>query len=156
MAQVRVWTFAILLAVCMAGCGGSEYRFGNTRTLPNLSGQWNFSATSQTMSQQYQGTGNFAQTNLGLQGSVNLLNNVCEPTANLSGSLVATPAFNATSLTSYSVSITLQGNVSGGGTQEIILSGSASADGTKMSGTYTVPEGVCSSADAGAWTASKN
>jgi hypothetical protein len=32
MAQTRVWILALLLAVCMVGCSGSEYRFGNTQT----------------------------------------------------------------------------------------------------------------------------
>ena len=70
MAQTRTWVFAVLLAVFMVACGGSEYRFGNSRTLPNLSGQWNVIATSQTISQQFVGGANLAQTNLGLQGNV--------------------------------------------------------------------------------------
>ncbi len=38
MAQKRVWFFALLLAVLMVGCGGSEYRFGNTqRVLSSIS-----------------------------------------------------------------------------------------------------------------------
>jgi len=32
MAQTRVWSFAVLLAVCMVGCSGSEYRFGNSKS----------------------------------------------------------------------------------------------------------------------------
>jgi hypothetical protein len=157
MAQVRICFFALLLAICMVGCGGSEYRFGNSRTLPNLSGQWAFTATSQTMSQQYQGTANVAQSDLGLQGIVKLLFNYCAPSATVSGLLEANPSFSSTSVTSYGIAITLQENVAqNSGPQEIDLTGTVSADGTKMSGTYTAPVGSCTSGDTGVWTANKN
>lgn len=31
MARIGTWGFAILLAFCLVGCGGSEYRFGNSQ-----------------------------------------------------------------------------------------------------------------------------
>ena len=155
MVQKLVRGVALLLTVCMVGCGGSEYRFGNDRRLPNLSGMWNFTATSQTMSQQYQGAANLAQTNLGLQGIVNLLFDYCAPSATAGGSLTPNPSFDSSSVTSYDVQITLQENVAGGGTQQVNLTGSASADGTRMSGTYTVPAGSCTTGDTGTWTAEK-
>jgi|SRR6516162_2640352 len=68
MIQKHGWYIALILTVCMVGCGGSEYRFGNNRTLPNLSGQWSLTATSQATSQQFQGTANVAQTNLDCRG----------------------------------------------------------------------------------------
>jgi len=156
MAQKLVWCVALLLAVCMLGCGGSEYRFGNARRLPNLSGQWTFTATSQTMSQQFQGNASLAQTNLGLQGNLNLLFDYCAPTATVGGVLVAVQPFDDSSVNSYTLSLKLQENVAGGGLQEVDLTGSASADGTKMSGTYTAPAGNCTIGDSGVWTAAKN
>jgi hypothetical protein len=156
MVNKSVWFVALLLAVSMLGCGGSEYRFGNSRRLPNLSGNWNFTATSQTMSQQFHGTASFAQANLGLQGTVNLLFDYCAPKATLSGVLTPTDPFDSFSVTSYSLSLVLQENVTEGGSQEVDLDGSASADGTKMSGTYTAPAGSCTAGDTGVWTATKN
>ena len=156
MAQTRVWFVAMILAVCMLGCGGSEYRFGNTRTLPNLSGQWAVTATSQTMSQQFQGTANVAQTNLALQGSVSNLFDYCAPTATISGTLDGTQPLDPNAVTSYALTLTMQENLTGGGTQMITLTGSASADGTHMSGTYTALAGLCTTGDTGVWTANKN
>lgn len=145
----------LLLLLAPVGCGGSEYRFGNQKNLPNLSGQWNFSATSQTMSQQFQGGGNIAQSNLGIQGSVSTLFNYCAPSATISGTLTPTQPFDTTSVTSYTLTMVMQEQVSNGGTQEVDLTGSASADGTRMSGTYTAPAGSCTAGDSGVWTASK-
>ena len=146
----------VTIVMILIGCGGSEYRFGNQKNLPNLSGQWNYSATSQVMSQQYHGSGNLAQANLGVQGNIDLLFSFCAPSATVSGVLTATQPFDTSSMTSYSLTIVLQENVSGGGTQEVDLTGSASADGTKMSGTYSAPAGACTTGDSGVWSASKN
>ena len=145
-----------VLAMLLAGCGGSEYRFGNNRTLPNLSGKWNVSATSNATSQQYAGTANLAQTNMALQGSFALLFTYCADSATATGLLDPNTTFTPTSLTSYGVTITLQESVgSNSGPQSAILKGSASADGTHMSGTYTVPAGSCTTGDNGVWTANK-
>lgn len=159
MAQKSVWFFALLLAMGMIGCGGNhtEGRFGNPRKLPGLSGTWNFTATSQTMSQKFQGTASIAQTNYAVQGTVNLLFDYCAPTATISGVLTPTDPFDSSSLTSYSpVNLTLQENVTGGDApQQVNLTGSASADGSQMSGTYTAPAGGCTAGDTGVWTAAK-
>jgi|SRR6516162_5404983 hypothetical protein len=112
MIQKHGWYIALILTVCMVGCGGSEYRFGNNRTLPNLSGQWSLTATSQATSQQFQGTANVAQTNLGLQGTVNNLFDYCAPAATLGGSLQPTQPFIPASVTSYQLTLTLQESVS--------------------------------------------
>lgn len=144
-----------LLLLALMGCGGSEYRFGNQKPLPNLSGQWTFSATSQTMSQQFHGTGSIAQSNLALQGSVSTLFNYCAPSANISGTLTATQPFDTTSTTSYTLTMVMQEQVADGGVQEVDLEGSASADGTRMSGTYTASGGSCTTGDSGVWSASK-
>jgi len=142
MAHVRGWFVAMILAIFMVGCGGSEYRFGNNRTLPNLSGQWHISATSIDKSQQYQGTANFAQTNTGVQGTVNDLFTYCAPSATLGGALDPVSPFDSTSLNSYAVDVVLQEDVpTGANPQSIELSGSASADGTHMSGVYTAHSG---------------
>lgn len=153
---MRKWALGIALffVVGMIGCGGSEYRFGNARTLPNLSGSWTFTAQSQTMPQQFQGTAEVAQSNLGLQGSVNNLFVYCAPNANLSAVMTPTQPFVSTSVTSYSLVVTLQENVTGR-PQTIVLQGSSSADGTHMSGTYTAYAGGCTNGDSGAWTANK-
>lgn len=148
------WSLALISILTMAGCGGSEYRFGNQRRLPSLTGDWIITASSQTMSQQFQGTGNFSQANLGLQGTVNLLFDYCAPTSTLGGSLTPTDPFDSNSVTAYSVSATVQENVVGG-QQAINLLGSASADGNSMSGTYTASAGTCTTGDSGVWSASK-
>jgi len=148
---------AILLTMALVGCGGSEYRFGNGRTLPNLSGQWNFSATSIDKSQQYQGTANFAQSNGGVQGTVSNLFTYCAASATLGGALTPyNTTFDATSVYSYSVDIVLQENVpTGSSAQAIELLGTASADGTHMSGTYKAYPGSCTTGEDGTWQANK-
>jgi hypothetical protein len=64
MAQTRAWFLALLLAVCMVGCSGSEYRFGNTKSPSNAlaaitvtPGAQLLTATGQ--SAQFVATGNF-------------------------------------------------------------------------------------------------
>ena len=146
---------ALLVLVSIAGCGGSEYRFNNQRSLPNLTGHYNFSATSQTMSQQYQGTAEVSQSNLAVQGSVTELFNYCAPSATVSGSLTPVDDFNPTSVVSYTVNLVLQENVVGGGTQEVDLTGTASANGDHWSGTYTAPPGSCTTGDSGVWSADR-
>ena len=157
MAQIRVWLFAILLAIFMLGCGGSEYRFGNSRTLPNLSGTWSISANSTQTSQQFQGTANVAQTNNGVQGTLQGLFSYCAPSATLGGTLDPIQPFDSTSVNSYNVNVVLQEAVGeNSAPQAIQLVGSASADGTHMSGTYTATAGSCTTGDTGTWTANKN
>lgn len=158
MAQKSVWFVALLLAMGMIGCGNhTEGRFGNPRELPGLSGTWNFTATSQTMSQQFQGTASIYQANYAVQGTVNLLFDYCAPSATVSGTLVPTQPFDSASLTSYAVDLVLQENVTGDAApQEVDLTGSASADGSQMSGTYTAPAGGCTDGDIGVWSAHKN
>ena len=156
MGQIRVWCFAILVAVFMLGCGGSEYRFGNSRRLPNLSGKWNVTATSIQMSQQFQGVANLAQGNNGLQGTMTNLFTYCAASATVGGVLTPVSGFNAASVNSYSVDAMLQEDVSSGSApQAIELIGSASADGTHMSGVYQASAGSCTTGDSGTWVANK-
>jgi len=156
MSQKVIGLIGLFLAMCMIGCGGSEYRFGNARTLPNLSGQWKIIATSQTMAQQFLGTANLAQTNLGMQGTVSQLFVYCAGSATASAELVPNSAINPSSVVSYGVTMTLQEGVSSAsGPQQINLVGTASADGQKMSGTYSAPAGSCTAGDMGVWTANK-
>ncbi len=152
----------LLLAIVLCGtivlgsCGGSEYKFGNQRRLPSLTGNWSINAISGTTSAQYQGTANLGQTNLDLSGTVTGLFTYCGATGLLDAPLSAAAGFNSESVTSYTISgATLQENVTVGGTQLVTLTGSASADGGSMSGSYIVPPGSCSSGDTGTWSASK-
>lgn len=155
MAQMRAWSFAILLAFCMVGCGGSEYRFGNSRRLPSLTGNWRFTAVSGITYTQYQGTASLGQTNLDLQGTVNSLFPACAPTALTDVPLEPTSPFDSNSVTSYTfTSGTMQENVSDG-QQLVTLTGSAAADGNSMSGTYALQSGTCSDGETGTWSASK-
>ena len=155
MARIGTWGFAILIAFCLAGCGGSEYRFGNSRRLPSLTGNWRFTAVSGTTYTQYQGTSSLNQTNLDLQGTVNSLFPACAPTALTDIPLSPASPFDSSSVISYTfASGTMQENVSDG-QQLVTLTGSASADGNAMSGTYFVQSGTCSDGETGTWSASK-
>jgi hypothetical protein len=157
MGQARGGFVAIIMALFMLGCGGSEYRFGNSRTLPNLSGDWTFDATSTTTSQQFHGTASFAQTNNGVQGTVTNLFTFCASAATLGGVLNPVQPFDPTSVNSYKVDIVLQEKVpSGSAPQAIELLGSASADGKHMSGVYSAESGACTTGDSGTWVANKN
>jgi hypothetical protein len=154
MAKKCVWCIALLAAMCMLACSGSEYRFGNTQTyIPkSLSGQWSFSAQSQTIPANYNGTGTITQTNEALLGNVNLLFDYCAPTAGLSG-LIDNSSCVATGC---NVTLTLQENVVGGGSQVVNLTGTVNITGNGLSGTYTAPAGSCTTGDKGVWAASKN
>lgn len=146
---------ALILCILLAGCGGSENRFGNQRQLPSLTGNWRFTAISGTTYTQYQGTASLGQTNLDLQGTINSLFPACAPTALTDIPLQPTSPFDSTSVTSYTfTSGTMQENVSDG-KQSVTLSGSASADGKAMSGAYVVQSGTCSDGETGTWSASK-
>jgi hypothetical protein len=144
----------LLLCALLAGCGGSEYRFGNQRTLPNLSGHWTFKLVSGTSYAQYQGTADLTQTNLDLQGTANAIFPSCASTALVDIPLTPTPGFNSNSVVSYTLTGTMQEDVSSG-KQLVSLSGSASADGNGMSGSYTLQPGACSNGETGTWAASK-
>ena len=156
MAGTVVWSLATLIAVCMLGCGGSEFRFGNSRRLPNLSGKWNVTANSTAMSQQFQGIADLAQVNHGLQGTLTNLFTYCAASATLGGVLSPNRAFDATAVNSYGVAAVLQEAVGpGSAPQAIQFLGSASADGTHMSGVYTADAGSCTAGDSGTWVANK-
>jgi len=62
MAQTRALFFALVLAICMVGCGGSEYKFGSTqRLLTSMSvtpAAQTLTATGQTT--QFIATGNYS------------------------------------------------------------------------------------------------
>jgi hypothetical protein len=70
--------------------------------------------------------------------------------------MTPTNPFDYTSTTSYSISMTMQENVTGEGVQQVDLTGTVSANGNQMSGTYIAPAGSCTIEDHGVWTANKN
>jgi hypothetical protein len=159
-AQKHVWFFALLLAVLMVGCGGSEYRFGNSQssTPSNLSGQWTFTASSTTTSAKYNGTGSVQQTNTAIFGSINLLFDFCAPTASITGMVGSTaPTEPGIPSSSTAIAMFLQENVSLGGSQTATLYGTVTIDGKRMSGTYDLAPGACSLyGESGVWAANKN
>ena len=155
MVRKHAWCIALLAAVCMLACSGSEYRFGNKQSYvpKSLSGPWTFTAQSQTITANYKGTASISQTNEALLGTVNSLFEYCAPTAALSGLIDN----NSCVSTGCNVTLTLQENVAGGGSQVFNLTGTVNATKSNaMSGTYTATAGSCTGGDNGIWAASKN
>lgn len=105
------------------------------------------------MNAKYNGTASIPQTNEAPLGTVNALFDYCAPTAALSGFIDN----NSCISTGCNVTLTLQENVAGGGSQVFSLTGTVTAtSGNAMSGKYTTPAGSCTGGDSGIWAASKN
>jgi Bacterial Ig-like domain (group 2)/Divergent InlB B-repeat domain len=119
MAQIRVWLVAMLLAICMLGCSGSENRFGNSQAQQQLvsitvtpSAQ---SLTAAGQTAQFIATGNYS-------------------VAPLSADLTAQAQWSSSSPSVATVSSTGVGTAVGTGTATI----SATFNGVTGSATVTV------------------
>lgn len=125
-----------VLLVVLSACGGG----GNSSTAPvNMAGNWQFTGNSTTFGYTFTASGQVNQTKSSISGTLSLSGSPCARTADFSGTL------NGTSL-----SATL--NESG---QNVSFTGTVSADGNSLSGTYAAPSGGCTNGDTGTWSGSR-
>lgn len=129
----HLWLLALLLAFA-TGCGNSN------KSVPSMSGNWTFTATSGPLFVTVTGSGSLTQSGASVTGTLTLAGTPCASTAALKGTLNGT-------------NLSFQLNESG---QAVTLTGIANADLSSASGGYSSPTVGCTNGDYGTWTAVKH
>ena len=127
-----IWCVVLLLAVCAVGCGGSS---GSNQI--DIAGSWSFSSQSSLV--MVSGNATMQQSGNALSGQVTLNGTPCATSATLTGTISGSM-----------VNFQLQE-----GSQAVSFTGTVTANGTGVSGTYTAPTGGCTNGDSGSWAATK-
>jgi len=133
MVQKIMWCVTLLFAVCALGCGGSS-----SNSQINIAGNWSFSSQSSLVV--VTGSGTIQQNGNALSGQVTLNGTPCATSATLTGTI-----------SGNTVNFQLQE-----GSQAVSFTGTVTANGTGISGTYTAPIGGCTNGDSGNWAATKS
>jgi uncharacterized protein (TIGR03437 family) len=104
-----------------------------------MTGNWRITASSSMYGIVSTVTGLITQTGNNLAGTLTLSGTPCATTGALTGTLTGS-------------NLNMDLNESG---QHVILTGTLAANGNSASGTYTAPEGGCTSGDRGTWTGTR-
>jgi hypothetical protein len=133
-------SLVLILCVVLSGCSGGSGSGGSQNAQPiNLAGNWQASTIS----------------NLGyntfLWGAINQTGGQFSGTMNISGSPCAVSGTLSGSVNGLNVTVSLLE-----GTQTVSLTGTASADGNSMTGTYQAPAGGCTNGDSGTFSATRS
>lgn len=130
--------FAVLLAF-LSGCGGGSSSSSQQSAPVNLAGNWQFTAKSTPFGITVVGNGSIQQNGSSISGQLSLSGTPCATTASLSGTITGT-----------SLNFQIQE-----GSQPVSFTGTAAANGSSASGTYTAPSGGCTNGDFGTWTGTR-
>ena len=118
---------------------------------PDINGDWQLTAHSTVFGLTFTASGYITQTANQITGYLTISGSPCVPITNIGGSWY-TPqsAFSGTVSSAGVLNATLDENG-----QLVSFSGTVSADGNSVSGTYMAPSGGCTNGDRGTWTAAR-
>ena len=132
----RICAVVAVAVLCfLSSCGGG----GNSGSVINMAGNWQFDAASTVFELSYTATGQVNQNGSSVSGTMNLSGTPCAESADFTGSVSGT-----------NLSATLDENG-----QNVSFNGTLAANGSSVSGTYTAPAGGCTNGDAGTFTGTR-